>query len=162
MSRRGDVKARNEALYEPVASVPEGLRWKPGHGPKSARVTTLFSLGNIYKLQRDRDTGALWYYKLRDTGPEKSPAESIDAEPTAKKQIRYNVGKHCWLIIDGRWFCCEVVGRTQEPATITLRPTTGWDAERQTPWPHSETLEFTAQPTNPLFQRLRPLKARQT
>jgi hypothetical protein len=115
-------------------------------------------LGNFYKLVRSRETGEVQYFKLKDTGPEISPAEKIDAEPTKKGQVRYRVGSHCWFVLDGRWFCCEVVSRP--PNRIVLRPVTGWDADRQAPWPHDGALEISDKPSNSLFQLLRPLKAR--
>ncbi len=154
------------ALYEQVDTVPEGLTWKPGRGPQSGRTqganTTLFSLGNLYKLVRVRDTGAVTYFRLRDQGPEKSTAESIDAEPAPLKQQRFHVGALCWFISEGRWFQVQVVSRTQgSTARIVIRSHTGWDAERQTPWPLAGDLEFPAKPSNPIFQRLRKLSARQ-
>lgn len=151
--------------YEPVASVPEGLTWKPGPG-----VTTnvmLYSIGNIYKLVRDRVTGAVQYFKLKDTGPEKSPNEKIDAEPAREAQVRYRVGTMCWFIDEGsHWFLCEVVERTGkdratfgEPQRITIKSVNGRDADKQVEWPYG-LLEFPAKENNPIFARLRPLKAR--
>lgn len=153
--------------YEPIdyAAIPVGVKWKPSVGnQREARRTYFSTPGNFYKLIRQLDTGDVAYFKLKDFGAEKSPAEKeadrrrIDAEPERPKQVRYGVGKHCWLIVNARWFCCEVTARTQNPNTITLRPTTGWDAERKTPWPHEGDLTFSSVST--LFKHLRPLKAR--
>lgn len=150
--------------YEPVASVPDGLKWKPAG--KSTRTVTLVSTPrSLYKIVRYLDSGAVAYY--RRVEDEKSPANlsdddhrRINAEPEPTGQVRYNVGKCCWFIHYGRWFCCEVIARTQDPNTITLRPTTGWNTTRQTPWPYEGDLTFSA--TSALFKFLRPLKARQS
>lgn len=152
-------------LYEPVASVPEGLRWKPATGSSNSdkNVTVLLSTpGSFYKLIRDRVTGEVVYFKMKDTGAEKSPADKIDTEgPTSQKQVRYRTGGFCWFVDTGsRWYCCEVVERKQDPARIVLRPVTGWDAERQVQWSYGDLLEFPALKNNPVFCRLRPLKAR--
>lgn len=153
--------------YEPVdyAAIPVGVKWKPSRGKPGPHTRTMYSTpGNTYKLIRQLDTGDVAYFKLKDTGPEKSPAEKIDAEPQKKGQVRYRVGSYCWLVLDGLWFCCEVMKRGREPGTtvptIELRPTTGWDADRKASWPHGETLTFSAR--TPLFKHLRPLKARQS
>ena len=147
-----------KADYEPVDSVPEGLKWKPAGGNPAKGHTVLLSFGNIYRLVRDRTTGEVQYFKLKDT-PEKSPSEKIDAEPKKQEQIRYNTGKLCWFIDTGsRWFLCKVVER--KPNRIVLRSETGWDADKQAPWPYGELLEFPCKENNPLFCRLRPLKAR--
>ncbi len=144
--------------YEPVATVPDGLRWKPAVGWPPAGKTVLLSFGNAYRLERTLATGEVQYFKLKDV-PEKSPSEKIDAEPVKPSQVRYNTGKLCWLIdTGGRWFLCKVVERT--PGRIVLRSETGWDADKQAPWTYGELLEFPAVLTNPLFARLRPLKAR--
>ena len=166
--------------YEQVASVPDNLRWKPAPWGSRPRVpgsrreklppnshTVMFSLGNEYKLVRTRATGEVVYYRLKDI-EQKSPAEKIDTEPAKPEQVRYRVGCFCWFVdSDSRWYCCEVVERTGgDRATagdahrITLRPVTGWDAERVKEWPYGDLLEFPSLPANPLFQRLRPLKAR--
>lgn len=130
-------------------------------------TTTLFSFANTYMLVRMRATGAVTYYRLKDM-PEKSPAEKIDAEPTKKEQVRFRVGAQCWFVdTGGRWFLCEVVERTGhdratfgEPGRIVIKSVTGWDADRKAPWEYGDLLEFPDKPNNPLFMRLRPLKAR--
>lgn len=147
--------------YAPVETVPDGLTWKPAPHKPPKDKTILYSMGNIYKLVRDRVTGEVAYFMREDADNTKSPASAIDAEPAKPKQVRYNTGKHCWFVdTDNRWYCCEVVERKQTPDRITIRPVTGWDAERVKEWPYSELLEFPAKDNNPLFKRLRPLKAR--
>ncbi len=143
--------------YEQVDSVPEGLKWKPSRGT-SKRVVTLYSLGNVYKLQRVLATGEVSYVKLKDADDKMSPKEQIDTEPEEKKDQRFREGSHCWFVSDaGRWFCCLVEARTGH--SIVLRPTTGWDAERLAPWPFGETLEIPSK--SQAFKRLRKLKDRQ-
>ncbi len=158
-------KLANEAKYEQVDVVPEGLTWKPQPGfARDKTLTTLFSLGNVYKLVRVRDTGAVTYFKLRGAESACTPAETIDAEPEPLKQQRFHAGSFCWFVIDSRWFMCEIVERRDDgrnPKRIAIRSRTGWDAERRTPWPHGEDpIEFPAYPSNPMFQRLRKLSAR--
>lgn len=150
----------NDPRYEPVDTVPEGLRWKPAahHGFKHHPETVLLSFGGAYKLVRSRTTGEVQYFKLRDDTV-KSPSEKIDAEPKKQGQDRYNTGKLCWFIDTGsRWFLCKVVER--KPSRIVLSSETGWDADKQAAWPYGALLEFPARENNPLFARLRPLKSR--
>lgn len=146
--------------YERVDSVPDGLTWKPRKGRPSSAHTTLFSIGNIYKLVRVRETGDVTYYRLREAFADaKSPAEQIDAEPVPLKQQRFRAGTFAWFVDTGaRWYCVEVVSRDE--GRIIIRPTTGWDAERVSEWPYGNELEFPARPNNPLFMRLRKLNAR--
>ncbi len=149
------------------AEVPVGTQWKGQSGYGNSKThTTLFSLyGCTYKLVRELATGEVCYFKLKDTGPEKSPAAKIDAEPGddgKKAQVRYKVGSHCWLVEPGAlWYLCTVVAREPAPASrITIKPVTGWDADRKAQWPYSEELQFVAKASNVTFQRLRPLQAR--
>lgn len=150
----------------PASEVPDGMSWKPRKGRPNQSYTILYSFANVYKLVRKLDTGAVQYFKLKGA-PEKSPAAKIDAEPEKGPQVRYRKGTACWLVENGKWFCVEVVDRTGanretwgEPARITIRPITGWDAERTTQWPYGDLLEFPSVPSNALFKRLRPLRAR--
>ncbi len=145
-------------VYEPVETVPEGLRWKaqPGHNVRKDAVV-LFSMGNVYKLVRTLATGEVAYFKAKD-GPPKSPSDKIDAEPTPAKQIRYRTGTKCWFVISGRWFLVSVFER--DGKRIVLKSETGMDADRTTPWPHPDMLEISASQSNYLYQCLRPLKAR--
>ncbi len=171
--------------YEPVEAIPEGVVWKQHVGrPSQTHRTLLSTPGGAYKLVRSLETGEVKYFKLKDSGPVKSPAEiaaskeKIDAEPAPPKQVRYRVGALCWLIepssVAPLWYLCNVVARIGEdratfgePKRIILRPVTGWDAERKVQWPHGvseegqpEELSLVANPRN--MQRLRPLKARRT
>lgn len=165
---RRDVRLRklaNEAKYELLNHGnfdPNEYTWKPQPGFHASKThVTLFSTGNIYKLVRELATGAVTYYKLKDTGPEASSKDKIDAEPTPK-QVRYKQGAHAWFIdTGGRWYCVNVVQRKQRPDRIVIASVTGWDADRVCAWPYGGELEFPADRNNPLFQRLRPLKARQ-
>lgn len=154
--------------YDPVdvSLVPEST-WKPVAGRPSSTHTVLYSIGNYYKLVRDQATGVVTYFKLRDTGPEKSPATKLDEEPQKKGQVRYRVGSLAWFVDAGRWFIVVVAARIGEdratfgePKRIVIRPTTGRDATGQVEWPYGSELEFPSNPNNPLFLRLRPLKAR--
>lgn len=171
--------------YDPVDKVPDGLSWKPAPGPSpgsrrgprkepspfpwvnKARErqrrrrtgpaqTVLLSLGNLYKLVRDRDTGAVQYFKHKSVDAPISPAATIDAEPTRGHQVRYRQGALCWFVDNGRWFLVKVVKR--EPHRITIASETGWDADRQKEWALGVLLEFPA--PGALFKRLRPLKDR--
>lgn len=153
--------------YEPVASVPDDLKWRGVSGRPSLTHTTLVSVpGALFKLIRDRSTGAVQYFRLKDMGPEMTPKEKLDAEPERKEQVRYRVGTQCWFIDEGRWYLCEVVDRTgYAPGTgtekrIVIKSVTGFDADRQKAWAFGELLEFPALENNRLFQRLRPLKDR--
>lgn len=151
--------SKSHSLYEPIDGVPEGLRWKPIVGCPNHAFTVMLSIpGNRYKLVRDRSTGAVAYFKLKDEGPPMSPPEVIDAEPEPEKQVRYHVGKLAWLVEYGRWFLVKIVER--KPRRIVIAPESTHDADRLTEWPHGDLLEFPARPSNPLFARLRPLKAR--
>lgn len=160
------VNFPRKGQYEPVPaeSVPADLRWKPAPwgGRPTKYLTTMFSLGNIYKLVRVRATGEVSYFKLRDDRPA-TPAEKIDAEPARRQQIRYRTGARCWFVDTGdRWFLCVVVERKQNPGRITITPVTGIDADKRSYWEHGEALEFPATRDNRLFQRLRPLRDRYT
>lgn len=149
------AREKHERLYEPIESVPDGLTWKPSPG-WSNTTTTLYSIGNIYKLVRVRDTGAVTYFKLKGSDVPKSPAEKIDAEPK-KERKRLDVGSRCWFVDTGpHWYLVEIVARA--PNRVTIKSVTGVDADKLAPWPHSELLEFPVH--SPLFQRLRKLSAR--
>lgn len=144
--------------YERVDTVPDDLKWRPVTSPGDARFTVLCTIGDYYRLVRDRDTGAVVYYKRKDAGRAMSPKAQIDSEPK-KRDVRYRVGAHCWFVdSDARWYAVTVVAR--EPNRMTIRPVTGWDAERIKAWSYGNDLEFPAKSNNPLYQRLRPLKAR--
>jgi hypothetical protein len=171
--------------YEPVDTVPEGLKWKPipgGRGgpplkepsespavnrrrerrrrPVEPETTTLTSTpGSFYRLVRVRATGEVSYFKLKQDVAQMTPKDKIDAEPKKAAQIRFRKGALCWFVDTGaRWYLCKVEDRTD--LRIVLKSETGWDADKRSPWDYGELLEFPANPTNPLFQRLRPLKAR--
>lgn len=147
----------SDPRYESVASVPDGLKWKPPNSRPHRDVTVMLSIpGGIYKLIRTRATGEVLYYRLKDI-PAATPKEQIDAEPEREKDQRFHTGTFCWFI-DGanRWFCCEIVSR--ENGVIVLRPTTGWDADRLAPWPYNGDLEIKA--SSPLVPRIRKLKDR--
>jgi hypothetical protein len=143
--------------YERVEDVPPDLKWRPLQGPGDARFTALCTIGDFYRLIRDRETGAVAYYKRTlDDVPAKSPAEQIDAEPVPLKQQRYRKGVECWFIDTGdRWYLVKVADRT--PNRITIASVTGFDSDRKCPWPYGELLEFPAMANNPLFMRLRKL-----
>lgn len=143
--------------YERVESVPDGMTWRPAFGPGDARFTMLCTIGDYYRLIRNRVSGEIAYYKRKHDDDAKSPAEKIDAEPTPRQQARFHTGSFAWFVdIHNRWHCVEVVRRTDN--RITIRSATGWDAERVAPWPYPGELEF---PTTPRFmQRLRKLKER--
>lgn len=149
----------HKSQYERVDSIPDGCAWKPGAGPQPKECTVLYSLGNIYKIVRFKATGEVHYFKLKDTGPEKSPADQIDAEPKRPQQIRFRKGTQCWFVdAAARWYLCSVLER--DAKRIVLKPETGMDAERATPWPYPDTLEIPAKQNNALYLRLRPLAAR--
>lgn len=150
-----------QAQYIKVDSVPDGLTWKPGMGRGDAKNTTLMSLGNLYKLVRSRDTGAVTYYKHKSVDTDaKSPPEKIDAEPK-KKSVRFRQGTRAWFVdTGGRWFMVEIVRRADSPARIAIKSVTGFDADRTSPWSYGEELEFPAKHNNPLFMRLRKLSDR--
>lgn len=150
---------KDAASFVAVDSVPDGLVWAPYKGPDT-NFTVLRSIGDYYRLVRDRNTGAVVYFKRKHDDDKISPAETIDAEPQPPKQVRYRVGTQCWFVIDTRWYLVEVVERQAHPERITLRPVTGWDAERQTEWVFGELLQFGVTQNFRLFQHLRPLKAR--
>lgn len=144
--------------YEQVDTVPDGIRWKPARGaPKHNTVVLVSMFGGLYKLIRDTSTGAVTYYKLKGEPPPATPKEQIDAEPERPKQQRFHTGTFCWFVSDiGAWFCCEVVSR--ENNSITLRPTTGWDADKKVPWPFDGDL--TIHVGSQSFKRIRKLKDR--
>ncbi len=143
--------------YERVETVPDGMTWRPFFGPGDARFTVLCTIGDFYRLIRDRDTGAVVYFKMKDTGPEISPKEKIDAEPPKPKQVRFRKGTRCWFVVDtGHWFLCDVEDRL--PQRIVLRPVTGWDVDRQVEWQLVAPLELSS--VSHAFKRLRPLAAR--
>ena len=163
--------AANKAKYEPVAPelVPGDLKWKFPRGmPNSSMRVFLSTPGGYYKLVRDLNTGAVEYFKLKDQGPAPASREKIDAEPEKKGQVRYRVGARCWFVDTGnRWYLVEVVDRVGadratfgEPCKIVIKPVGTFDADKQAPWPYTPELEFPAYPNNPMFMRLRPLKAR--
>lgn len=151
-------RSKRKDLYEQIPSPPDGVKWKPGRGPADKIVTVMYSTpGEYYKLIRDRNTGDVVYYKLKDAAAAATPKEQTDAEPERKKQQRFRVGAQCWYVTtEGRWFLCLVQSR--RPAHITLCPVTGWDAERQVKWTLPGFLEIRT--GNPAFQRIRKLKDR--
>lgn len=141
--------------YDRVDTVPDDLKWRPVQGSGPRRYTVLCTIGDFYRLVRDRDTGEVAYFKRKDADQPKSPAEKIDEEPKAK-QVRYRVGAHCWYVDNGKWFLMSVVER--DGAKMTLKSVTGWDADRTKEWPVDVLFHLKAGGT--LFRRLRPLKAR--
>lgn len=151
----------SDDLYGPVLTVPDGIRWKPAKPASKTHVVLVSMFGGRYKLARDRSTGEVAYYELKGQDAPRTPKETIDAEPEKRKQIRYRVGAGCWFVVDGRWFLCKVIERGQGNCVIASE--TGWDDERVTQWPYGETLQFSVNRDNDgnLFQRLRPLQARQ-
>lgn len=158
---RGD-RSKRAHLYTPIkaADVTPGLTWKRSVG-KHTHVRVEYSFGNVYKRVTDTRTGDVIFYRLLAEAPA-TPAERIDAEPQKSGQVRYRLGSHCWFVDnDSRWYLCVVVDRKPLPQRrITIRPVTGRDAEREKDWPYGGELEFPAKDNNPLFLRLRPLKAR--
>jgi hypothetical protein len=146
------------ADYTPVATVPEGLTWKPFGGAVNKTHVVLLSLGNLYRLERNRETGEVAYFKHKDVDAPKSSAETIDAEPK-KKDVRFRVGSRCWFVDTGpRWYLVEIVRRADN--RITIKSVAPFDADKTAPWPYPEELEFVDNPKNPLLQRLRKLNAR--
>lgn len=141
--------------YESVESVPDGLTWKPLRNEGGKTRTVLFSLGNYYKLIRDRSTGAVQYFKLKDTGPAMSDKAKIDSEPKSA-QHRLRVGSRCWYVDNGKWFLMTVVARDDK--SLTLQTVTGWDADRTKEW--RTDILFQIQAHGELRKRLRPLKDR--
>ena len=156
--------------FERVENAPDDLRWSPMTGCGTAadtRFTVLRSFGDYYRLIRDRNTGEVVYFKRKVEDAPATPKEKIDEEPKREGQVRYRVGARAWLVVDGRWFCIEVVARTGlsrethgEPQRITVKSVTGWDADKLTAWPYGDLLEFPALPSNHLFTQLRPLRDR--
>lgn len=142
--------------------VPGGLVWKRSCGKPSVQVIVEYSMANLYKRVTDARTGDVVYYRLLSADAPMTPAEQLDAEPQRELQIRFYVGSKCWFVdTDGRWYLCVVVARTPKPgARITIRPVLGYDDTREKPWPYGGDLEFPGMRSNPLFQRLRPLRAR--
>lgn len=160
-----DPNYKPASAYEPVPTVPDGLKWRPQIGkPNKTYVKLVSTPGAYYRLERSRETGEVRYFKLKDTGPEMSPKEKIDTEPT-RKDVRYRVGTKCWFVDVGeKWFLVEVTDRTPRgqghDPRITIKPCEPLDADKRAAWPHGELLEFPASPDSQLFTRLRPLKDR--
>lgn len=66
---------------------------------------------------------------------------------------RHMIGSEAWFIGDfGRWFRVRVIAR--DGLRLTIDSLTGWDAERQVPWPHKDGLRFHTH--SALYKRLRP------
>lgn len=85
-------------------------------------------------------------------------AERIDAEPKQPRVPQLRVGVHVWFVdTTSRWYLLEVVEKVGR-RTVTYKPVTGWDAERQVEWPYGALLEFNT--SSALAKRLRPLSAR--
>lgn len=150
----------------PLDAEPD-VRWRPAKHIKKTNPNTVMvsTPGGFYKLVRQRDTGEVKYFKHKSVDElppdRKSPAELIDAEPKKKGQVRYRVGALCWFVdSDAKWYLCKVLARQGSPSRITIKPETGWDAERKMPWPYADPIQFPAYATSPMFMRLRPLKAR--
>jgi hypothetical protein len=165
LTTRREIMPPRKEDYEPIAydAIPVGVKWKPSPphvGPTRAFVS-LF--GARYRLERVLETGEVTYFERKglDPDPVATPKDKIDAEPEKKGQTRYRVGAHCWFVGDGaRWFLCEVLERGYR--RITIKPVTGWDAERLVHWPHPEPFSFSSRIENDgdLARRLRPLKDR--
>jgi hypothetical protein len=138
--------------------LPAGLTWVPIKGNTcEVNVSVLRSLGDYYRLIRDRENGEIVYFKRRHTDDKVTPAEAIDAEPKPRSNVRYRVGSQCWLIVNTRWYLVEVTERWT--GHMVIRTSTGRDAEGVSPWPYDDVLEFKM--SSGLRRFLRPLNARQ-
>lgn len=169
---RAKAKAKNtpskyasDPRYERIDTTIDA-NWKRARN-KSARFEIVFSTpGALYMRIRMLETGETTYYKLKDTGPEATPKDKIDAEPERPGQQRFRKGAHCWYVDDaGRWYLCEVVDRTGcnretfgEAKSIVLKSLTGQDSERLAPWPFGDEVSISTK--SQAFQRVRKLTDR--
>ncbi len=72
--------------------------------------------------------------------------------------MRFSAGQEVWFIGQhGRWYRCKLVEHNRR--VTVLRSLTGFDAERQVPWPYPEELAFSSY-QSVLYRRLRPASAR--
>lgn len=166
-------KSKFADRYQPIdaSEVSSKVVWNRGAG--RSHKACFYSLGKNYKKLVDLATGAVEYFKLKDTAeapihpwtpkPTATPTSSpvtIDAEPQRRLQVRYRLGVQCWYVHEGRWYLCEVVKRTPKPRSkMTIRPVTGRDSTREVTWPFDGDLEFA--PKSTWFAHLRPLRDRQ-
>ena len=149
--------------YEECAfsDIPPDIRWKPAPATRhQCPWRTFFTIGNVYKLIRILDTGAVTYFKLKDTGTV-TPKDKLDAddEPARPRQPQLSVGTHVWFVDGNRWFELEVVEKSgSKGRRVTFKSVTGWDDKREVEWGLGTLLEF---PTHsPLFARLRRINTR--
>jgi hypothetical protein len=158
-NRAPKVDERYEACT--LADIPVGVRWKPAPGQRpDCPWRTFFTIGNVYKLIRILDTGAVTYFKLKENDAV-TPADKIDAEVVPKRErLRLSIGAHVWFVdTDDRWYELEVVEKNgSNGRRTTFKPVTGWNDKRDLEWPYGELLEF---PTaSALYQRLRSINTR--
>lgn len=159
---RANIRDRYNEI--PATDVPAGINWRPPQKEHNhAGFTVLQSIGGYYRLERDRETGQVRYFKRKDfdEADKKSPAESIDIEDVKPNAgVNFRAGTFCWYIDEGYWFCVEIVERTKYHAV--LRPTTGWDADRVRQWPHGDAFKVVVAGSDylPNRDKMRPLKAR--
>lgn len=156
-----DWTEREKFQKVPASALPAGVKWKPPKGRQDGRFTTLTSIGDLYRLLRDRETGDVVYYKRIDSHADLvTPAEVLDAEPKPRKLGLVRVGGVAWFIDDaGFWYCVDVVARAPGKS-VTIRSRTGWDADRVRAWPYPELLEIDDRQHSFLKKRLLPFKAR--
>lgn len=162
---------KDEFAPVPAEQVPADLRWTTHR--LTVRLHTEYNFGKTYKRSTDFTVTphAVSYYKRIDA-PDDTPltgdrARAIDAEPEARKQLRYHTGKKCWFVdTDSRWYLCAVTKRFGK--RIAIRPVTGQDSTNEKIWPYGGSaegpseLEFsTAAGNSNLYARLRPLKDKQ-
>jgi hypothetical protein len=146
----------------PYADIPADIRWKPAAAQRPDCLwRTFYTIGNVYKLIRILDTGAVTYFRLKEKAPV-TPAAQLDAEPAppAARAPSLHVGARVWFVAPGdHWYELEVVGRAGACGRrVTFKSTTGWDAKRESPWPHDAPIEFAV--SGPLRRRLRHISER--
>lgn len=138
------------------AEVPARLTWLPTAG-RMKGVVVLASLGDLYRLIRYLDTGEVAYYRRTDMHADPiSPPEKLDVEPKRPRRPQMRVGALCWYVVDAAWFLVEITDRHKN--NITLRPVTGWDADRMLSWRFPDTIVVGVNSVN--GQRIRKLAER--